>query len=268
MKEVNCKKQFRQLRFTLIELLIVIAIIAILAGMLLPALESVRRAARAIHCMSNIRCVTQLFNTYADDYYGYAPGSFLGATRSGSTWTTNSYWQDTLAKLYKIRKPYYYDSSSTLRSTIFRCPEQPEVYFYSTLTYMRSSYGINYWGFYGTNNMSFVLDGTKTLRRPSAFRRPSMTFWACETFSGADSSPHQGNASFYMEKQAPVSVPAFRHSSRSANFTFIDGHAERSIASKTPSKQAYPAIDATILRDTWFIMGEPPGGSATTFRGM
>ena len=56
--------------FTLIELLIVIAIIAILLTILAPALERARGAAKQAMCMSNQRGLSSAWVMYADDNKG------------------------------------------------------------------------------------------------------------------------------------------------------------------------------------------------------
>lgn len=53
--------------FTLIELLLVIAIIAILAGMMLPALGKTKQRAKRSHCLSNMRQISVGTSIYLDD---------------------------------------------------------------------------------------------------------------------------------------------------------------------------------------------------------
>lgn len=54
--------------FTLIELLVVVSIIALLIGLLLPALAHSRKMSRAGACMSNLRQYGIAFNLYVIDY--------------------------------------------------------------------------------------------------------------------------------------------------------------------------------------------------------
>lgn len=64
--------------FTLIELLIVIAIIAILAAMLLPALNQARMRAASIKCLGNLKQLGVNFGFYEDASNGWAPAAYVG----------------------------------------------------------------------------------------------------------------------------------------------------------------------------------------------
>jgi len=59
--------------FTLMEILVVIAIITILAGLLLPALINAKKAAQRTACISNLSQLSKAFEMYSMDFYGRFP---------------------------------------------------------------------------------------------------------------------------------------------------------------------------------------------------
>ena len=93
--------------FTLIELLIVIAIISILATLLMPSLKNALEQARRAYCLNNLKQITLSEYMYAQDYDGIAsPGP-------GSRDQRQYWWAPYLMRDYN------------LKAELFICPSRP-----------------------------------------------------------------------------------------------------------------------------------------------
>ena len=75
--------------FTLIEMLVVVAIIGTLAGLLLPVIGSAREKARRVACASNLRQIGMLISQYASDY-SYSPVPYK-INAAGDAWSNQSF---------------------------------------------------------------------------------------------------------------------------------------------------------------------------------
>jgi len=80
--------------FTLIELLMVVAIIAILVALLLPALNKAKEMAKMAQCSSNNAQLSTAWHSYAID----GNGVLLTNTAQISPWNTNYCWASVLKK--------------------------------------------------------------------------------------------------------------------------------------------------------------------------
>lgn len=171
--------------FTLLELLIVIAIIALLIGILLPSLKRSVDLAKGTACKSNLRQVGQALYLYQIDNGGWLPqakAADAGAIGGRSGNVRREPW------FGQIVQTYLGDSG------VLRCPKDPFGYRVTDLRGDRlrdpnasdfSSFGLN----------NFIMTASETIelnvdRRPPA--RPADTILVAD--SGPDKAPTAGRS--------------------------------------------------------------------------
>lgn len=184
-------------RFTLIELLIVIAIIAILAGMLLPALKKARDASKSIVCKNKIKTIGLAYRLYLTDYDGIAP--YEDYVTNYPTW------------MYHIM-PYCGVPSDKLVGSMpfleqLRCPMaqiDPSYFLY----WYHTNYQANYW----------VISRLCLMKPDINQKRPAETMVFIDGW-GRDRLANTNYLIGYPERI----VEMCRHTQK-ANTYFLDGH--------------------------------------------
>jgi prepilin-type N-terminal cleavage/methylation domain-containing protein/prepilin-type processing-associated H-X9-DG protein len=223
----------RRKGFTLIELLVVIAIIAVLMSILMPSLNRVRKQAKAVACMAQLRNWALYFNYYTNDNDGRFNE---GHARSG-----RGLWPAAL-------RPYYKDQLDLLL-----CPDATkEVYdglpgafgavtrtFYKpddTQEELLFSYGINNWVNYNPSGRgasrpgSYFWLSTKNVKQ----RDQVPVFGDCTWHDGwpqdidepptTDIAVGAGNFGITNEMQQ-FAIP--RHANGTINMLFMDWSARK-----------------------------------------
>jgi prepilin-type N-terminal cleavage/methylation domain-containing protein/prepilin-type processing-associated H-X9-DG protein len=207
--------------FTIIELLVVVAVIALLASLLLPVLRTAKEFANEASCKSNIRQIINAIEQYTTDYDGYLPLRY----NHMDTATYN----DNLG-LHDYLYPYlsYSDGIQSKTPQLFRCPSPNRFFTDPNLGYQ----GGNWWLYpsYQTNsNLLKICNIGETGRRDTRitkYQRPSQTYLLLDGYSNGKSpflSPWEnsiGGASSMSERGN------FRCHRNGADVGFLDTHVE------------------------------------------
>ncbi len=193
-------------KFTLLELLIVIAIIAILAALLLPALSRARAAGRRTACAGNEKQIGLAHVMYQSDFLAYC-------NKQG---TSVPYW-------YAMLYPYHRDAA------IYGCPGDPKPASVGATRYVYGSAAnsrpedtfVLSKGFGYLHNAELSYYQTVFFKPLTAFKRPSSTMYA------ADGTGHWiasfTGANMMLQPLAAATRFHARHE-RSSNALFLDGH--------------------------------------------
>lgn len=205
-------------KFTLIELLIVLAIIGILMSILMPSLSKSREKAEQAVCLNNQKQIGVATYVFVRENNGKLPFLRKGDVASN----VKSAWKSQISPY--IMDQYYAPSKKDLTTGAFRCPTSvrtiPEVY----NPLIRQAGGIAYNGYGLRKEYKNGLGGSTG---PDNAALISTVIDANETYLTADSTDNYGIEGDLLIIYMPSSNKQFsptRHNNGGVT-GFVDGHA-------------------------------------------
>lgn len=224
----------RNIAFTLVELLVVLAIVSLLAALLLPSLRRSRQIARQVVCINNVRQLTTGLQLYINDWNGFLPvcnpHNLAGPTYDYGGWIPQ------LAPYTLGRTNSNASSFNVPTTSVFYCPIKTTGTWASGQDY-RWAYAINHdlRQRYGVNT-----DGTNPMNI-SEFKNHGRTMAFTENGPYADVLQYQFlDYGLWGYPSMPVpSASAPAHGGKGIPFAYLDGHAE--FWSRMPNYDTYHA---------------------------
>lgn len=199
------------MRFTLIELLIVCAIIVMLAGLLLPALKMAKEKSRQMTCLNNYRNLYTAIQCYTQDWNEWMPFCWDGPIDHPMySW---------------MRRLYPYITTTKNYRGVFCCPSNPQQ---ERFTYSSDPYACNYiYLRLGDTRFSSIYGGAYlyTPRRISKCPSPSLTGIMTDGKCNAVATSYFAYSDIWS-LTGFLSFADTRHSN-GINTLFVDGHAIR-----------------------------------------
>ncbi len=115
----------RNRAFTLLELLVVIAIISILASILMPVMFKARKTSLKAVCQSNLKQISQAFESYKADYDGYYPNISDPFLWMGRRWRWPIAAYVCFSGTYNPSDPAGMNQVTGKNRNVLECPSDP-----------------------------------------------------------------------------------------------------------------------------------------------